>query len=236
MIETYYAGAYWLGRHEAAEACAQRAALFFRLLARCDPSFARWYEQAGSRAEALALPIEPNEATLLKLLAQKAQGPMGGFSLGSWNGEHRGSSSRLSLACGSPSRRTPNSCVLKPPAEGDVAARVLSASGAVQVLRAMVQAWDPEWGVVTSHAHSERASEFGEPGTFVGWVMYFARQRGLVPPLPASVRTEPVEDRGTLVVLTSERFSASNPEHVALAEQVHEVLAEAGLLRPLHPL
>ena len=38
-----------------------------------------------------------------------------------------------------------------------------------------------------------------------------------LPALPAPVRIEPVEDKGTLVILTPKRFSASNPEHVALA-------------------
>ncbi|NVJ28612.1 immunity 52 family protein [Myxococcus sp. AM011] len=44
---------------------------------------------------------------------------------------------------------------------------------------------------------------------------------------------ELVEDKGTLVILTPERFTASNPEHVALAERVRELLDRAGLLKPL---
>jgi len=36
------------------------------------------------------------------------------------------------------------------------------------------------------------------------------------------VRIEPVEDRGTLRILTSERFTAANPEHVTLARRVRE--------------
>jgi hypothetical protein len=65
--------------------------------------------------------------------------------------------------------------------------------------------------------------------------MHFSRLRGPVPPLPAPVRVEPVEDKGTLVILTPERFTVSNPEHVALAARVHELLNGAGLLRPLQP-
>jgi hypothetical protein len=49
------------------------------------------------------------------------------------------------------------------------------------------------------------------------------------------VRIDPVEDKGTLVILTPERFTASNPEHAALAARVHELLNRAGLLRPLQP-
>jgi hypothetical protein len=66
--------------------------------------------------------------------------------------------------------------------------------------------------------------------------MYFSKGRGAVPPLPAPVRMEPVEDKGTLILLTPERFTVSNPEHVGLAARVHTLLAEAGLLRPVYPV
>jgi len=97
----------------------------------------------------------------------------------------------------------------------------------------MVLAWEPEWGVATSINHRDRSSEFADPGTFVGWVTYLARHRGTVPPLPEPVRAEDVEGKGTLIVLTPERFTASNPAHVALAERVRELLAPAGLLKPV---
>ncbi|RKH25166.1 hypothetical protein D7V77_18650 [Corallococcus sp. CA041A] len=45
------------------------------------------------------------------------------------------------------------------------------------------------------------------------------------------MRIEPVEDRGSLIILTPERFTVANPEHVALARQVRELLAQAGLMR-----
>jgi len=76
---------------------------------------------------------------------------------------------------------------------------------------------------------------FPYAGTFVGWVMYFSRLRGTVPLLPTPVRIKPVEDKGTLVIITPERFTASSPAHVALAARVHDLLDRAGLLRPLQP-
>jgi hypothetical protein len=44
-----------------------------------------------------------------------------------------------------------------------------------------------------------------------------------------------VEDKGSLVILTPERFSTSNPAHVELAHQVAEQLARAELLGPMRP-
>nr|AHE14561.1 hypothetical protein asmbl_5 [uncultured bacterium] len=44
---------------------------------------------------------------------------------------------------------------------------------------------------------------------------------------------EPVEDLGTLVVLTPERLTASNPAHVELGRQVFDRLNRAGLMHPV---
>jgi hypothetical protein len=49
------------------------------------------------------------------------------------------------------------------------------------------------------------------------------------------VRIEPVEDKGTLIILTPERFTAFDPKHGAMAARVHELLDRVGLLRPLQP-
>lgn len=65
-----------------------------------------------------------------------------------------------------------------------------------------------------------------------GWVTYLSCRRGTVPPLPAPVRVEPVEELGTLIPLTPERFTAGNPAHVELASQVRQILDQAGLLGP----
>jgi hypothetical protein len=40
-----------------------------------------------------------------------------------------------------------------------------------------------------------------------------------------------VGDKGTLVILTPERLTASNPEHVELGRQVRRLLSKAGLLK-----
>nr|WP_301340943.1 immunity 52 family protein [Corallococcus carmarthensis] len=93
----------------------------------------------------------------------------------------------------------------------------------------MALAMDPDWAVAASYAY-RKMDEDNRAGPWVGWVTYFSKQRGTVPPLPAPVRIEPVEDKGTLIVLTPERFTVANPEHVALARRVRELLTRAGLL------
>ncbi|RKH42294.1 hypothetical protein D7Y23_31455 [Corallococcus sp. AB050B] len=119
------------------------------------------------------------------------------------------------------------------PTGGEARERVLTASVLSQMLRAAAVAWDPEWGIATSTAHRDRGSEFAVPGTFVGWVTYLSRRVGTVPPLPSPVHIDRVEDKGTLIVICPERFTVSNPEHIVLAEQVHDELNRAGLLKPI---
>nr|WP_257792445.1 immunity 52 family protein [Myxococcus xanthus] len=99
----------------------------------------------------------------------------------------------------------------------------------------MVLAWDPDWAVAMSRTHQDLDDQGDRGDVWLGWVTYFARARGVVPPLPAPVRIEPVEDKGTLIVLTPERFTVSDPEHVALSRRVRDLLSRAGLLKPLQP-
>lgn len=99
----------------------------------------------------------------------------------------------------------------------------------------MALAWEPDWAVAMSEAYRAMDGRQGQADIWLGWVTYLARHRGTVPPLPAPVRIEPVEDRGTLILLTPERFTVANPEHVALARRVRELLARAGLMQPVTP-
>jgi hypothetical protein len=236
MIETYYAGIYWLARREAAEACARRAERFFQLLGRCDPAWKCWHEKADSFESAHKLQFTLDAASFQKLFAQRENQVAAGFSFHLWTGDTLEETSLVDGNCGHSSLHLPSTCVLKPYDEGPISERVLTAPVMTEVLRAMALAWEPEWGVVTSHSYDDLISEQVMPaGTSVGWMMYFSRLRGTVPPLPAPVRIEPVEDKGTLVILTPERFTASNSEHVALAARVHELLDSAGMLRKLQP-
>nr|WP_246137024.1 immunity 52 family protein [Myxococcus llanfairpwllgwyngyllgogerychwyrndrobwllllantysiliogogogochensis] len=199
-----------------------------------DPSLARWFEQAASRDAAINGAFVPVAETLLGLFTKKKYRLADGeLFFAAWNGESN-ASSVVNISCGSPSPETVDLCVLTPPAKGDAAERLLSAAVLTQVMSAMVLAWDPDWGVFTSDNHRDDVSEFADTGTFVGWGTYLSRNRGKVPPLPSPVRIEPVADKGTLIILTPERFTVSNPEHVALAERVRELLDQAGLLKPLH--
>jgi hypothetical protein len=235
--ETYYAGAYWGCRPESAQECARRAETFFRLLAECDPGYARWFEKANSLERALQLQFEPTFDTFVRFFSRKKyQSGDDGFHFGAWTGHvERQQGGMVMLSCGSRAQGGPNSVLLYLPKVTPGKERVLTAPVLTRVMRAMVLAWEPEWAVITSGGFRDSLSEQGIVGTFVGWLTYFSRQWGEVPDLPEPVRVEPVEDKGTLVVITPERLSAANPEHLDLGRCVQQVLEERGLLRRLLP-
>ncbi|ADO75350.1 immunity 52 family protein [Stigmatella aurantiaca] len=236
MRETYHAGAYWLARHESAQDCARRSERFFSILGRCNKDWNRWHETANSFEEARQRSVNTDAAAFLKMFGRKRNRIGDGFHFWLWSGEKPDETTTVNVACGSSSPLTTSVCLLKPPKQGASVERLLSASLLAEVVRALALAWEPEWAIATSDASGPQETERPRPGTFTGWVTYFSRQRGRIPPLPEPVRVEAVEDKGTLVVLTPERFSVSNPEHVALAGRVHGLLEGAGLLRPLQPM
>jgi hypothetical protein len=237
MTDSYYAGVYWPARLESAEECARRTETFFRLLAHCDETFAHWYEQADSAEQALQRGFKPNYETFLRFY-HREENQLGkdGFSFGAWTGHvEDGRGGMVSLTCGDASGAYPNCCVLYLPwpevePEG---ARMVVAPVLVNVLRAMVLAWEPLFGVVATDELRWALRPERDPRGFAGWLTYVSRTRGEVPSLPPPVRTEPVEDKGTLIVLAPERLSASNPEHLSLGRRVQEVLDSKGLLRPV---
>jgi len=234
MADTFYAGAYWPPRHETLQECAQRAETFFRLLSSCDPVFARWCEKASSRKKALQLQFEPTFDTFLRLFAKKKYQCLDGFLFGAWTGhEESARNGSVTLLCGS-GKASSNNCLVRFPSQEPEARRVLTEPVLRQVLHAQVVAWAPSWcGAVSNNYLAMKKQPIGAP--YTSWLLYVSHSRGEVPPLPAPVRTEPLEDRGTLITLTPDRFDTTNPSHVALAEDVRERLARAGLLGSILP-
>lgn len=240
--ETYYAGAYWGPRKESPEECARRTAVFLNVLAPCDPFLAHWYKPARSLKDARKHPLMPPDVpTLTELFRRGVNRERGGpaiedlgFTFWFGNGGGNYDSADLRILCGCYSEAVSNACVLTLPTPGYGASadRVLTAPVLAGAVRSMALAWDPDWAVATSDSHRGLMREPSKGGAFVGWITYLSRRLGTVPPLPAPVRIERVEDKGTLIALTPERLTASNPEHVEQGRRVSELLARAGLIPP----
>nr|WP_232537490.1 Imm52 family immunity protein [Cystobacter fuscus] len=105
----------------------------------------------------------------------------------------------------------------------------MSAPLLAEVLTSMATAWDPDFAMVSSSEMVDLV-EKRKREVRVGWLTYLSRRLGTLPPLPSPVRIEPVGTLGWLLVLSPERMTASNPEHVAFTVRVRELLDRAGLL------
>lgn len=240
--ETYYAGAYWGPRREPPEECARRTAELLRLLGRCDPLLAEWYKPAKKLKDARTFPLMPPDVATLTEMFQRGVdrengGPVNerlGFRIVIGNGGPKHDFAGLSISCGMFTDAFPNNCLLRlpTPGYGTTAERVITASVLTGAVRSMALAFEPDWAVAMSRTHREMIDKDAEPNIWLGWITYLSRRLGVVPPLPAPVRMEHVEDKGTLIVLTPERFTVSIPEHVALAKRVRDLLIRAGLIRP----
>ncbi len=239
MNETHYIGIYWLNRREPTQESASRAEYLFQLLREYDQRLSQWYEKGWTLEEALAHRLRTEAADIEEVFRQQEQeeGRMTGegFSLRLWNGEPDDGGLGLSLRCGETTTVLSNNCLIHPPSEGPLSERLLTSAALSRLLQAMVRAWEPEWGVATSHEHRDLVSESAHAGTFIGWLTYFSHRRGPLPALPPPVHVEPVDGLGSLVLLTPERFSPSNPSHLQLAREVTVRLEQAGLLHPLRP-
>lgn len=233
MTESYYAGVYWGRRQESAGECARRVELFFRLLAHCHPSYARWYEQQDSEETEAPLHFEPSRETFVRFFEKEEyRSDGGGFRFGAWTGHpEQDQGGMVLIFCGAHAQGSSNHVILYFPEEMAGSERMLTSQVLAGVMRAMALAWEPDWGAIVSGDFRDSISEQGAAGTFVGWVTYFSRRRGELPGLPGPVRVEPVDEKGSLLILTPDRLTSSNPEHLALGRRVQELLKERGLLR-----
>lgn len=237
MMETYYSAAYWGRRPESAQDCARRAETFFHLLSQCDPTYLQWYEQHNSVKRALQLRFDPTAETFVRFFNKKKYQLFKNiYTFAAWTGhEAQDQGGLVSFTCGSLAEAWPNATLLHFPSAGADLDRLLALPVLTGIVRAMVLAWEPDHAVVVSDDFRDSLSPRTSGDTFAGWLTYFSRQWGEIPALPPPVRVEPVEDKGTLITLGTERLSATNPEHLALGLQVQEILAQHGLLRDILP-
>lgn len=231
-MERFQAGAHWSCRKESAAECAARAGEFFQLLGRCDPAWARWFEYAYSRKNALRLPFEPTAETFQRFFERKKY-RLGrdAFYFDAWTGqEQTGRGGLLQLTCGSGTPFYPNGCLLHLPREEPAARRVLTVPVLKEVVRAMVRAWTPDRCTVVSEEDPASRRVVEADGACLGWLTYFSHAHTRVPALPRPARVELVDGLGSLIILTPEPFSAREPAHAELAGRVRERLEKAGLL------
>lgn len=153
-----------------------------------------------------------------------------GFNLGIWNGGGDDSVSLLAT-CGLYAEGMRNACRLTLPYTGSAGERILRVPILTQLMECMVNAWDPDDGVIGSRHYDDLRPDYVYASIRVGWLIYISHRLGTVPPLLAPTTIMRVGDKGSLITVTPERFTASNPAHVEAADRVAAALKRVGLLK-----
>jgi hypothetical protein len=203
MAESAYLGAYWGGRPEPVESCADRLAAFLAGVAGLHPSLATWYLTGDSADEARTRPVGATaEAITPVLLAgQNRRDRDGsvitrrGFSAALWTGAEPGAA--LTVRCGAEALEgaIPNSVVLKLPLASGDALALYDPTLVRAALELTVRTWSPGWATFTSHG-LRRAQGAGAGQPVLGWLTWLTSP--VSGDLPAGVAAEEVGG-GTLV-------------------------------------
>jgi hypothetical protein len=213
---------------------------FLNTLAACDPLLAHWNKIPKPRGRGRKTPLMPPALPVLTEAFQRGvnREPGGppvedlGLTVAAYNDGAREEYASLTMRCGSYAAGISNACVLTLPSEGSSGDRLLTTPMLTMLVGGMVSSWEPDWALAGSSAYRMQYQEPDSAPFSLGWLTYLSLRLGKVPALPAPARIEPIGDKGMLIILTPERFTVANSEHVALARRVRELLASAGLMPP----
>jgi len=236
MSHAYYVGCYWSGRTESDTQFAHRGAEWLCELGRIDPSLRRWYTFKTTPQDAVE--VSPTVDTLLAKFERERSEGVGNY-LAAWNGMYPPDVVLTHFKSFWMAKGFPALCMLRLYGEmGDVTTRLLHPEAMERLLRAMVRIWEPDWAVASTgdiiSLYEDATGRHPECLT-CGWMTYLRHPRQAIPPLPKPMRVEPVEEAGSLVVVTPEPLDASNPAHEDLVLQAQRILGEAELLEnPLY--
>ena len=216
-----YAGAYWGPRRETLDACAERADAFMEGLRSLDPALATWYKLGRSRRDALRHQVLIEHDVLRKLLESgrnrrdfdRTVIEELGYSMFLWNGQEP--SIGLHIGCGVSSPYVTNVVVIDLPRSDEDLGKLASAETARNLMRLLVQCWDPEWSTLSSHDwREEQEVQAGE--AVLGWMTYI---RWVTEPLdlPPRVAVEHLGP-GSLVIAAPELAMVSGRQLTAIRQ------------------
>lgn len=225
MANRFYIAGYWPARREEVDSCADRLVRFLDCLTDVSPLLGQWFEPGADSGSTTRPPIELTLNTLRAFLSagrnrrdtDSSVISELGFSVSLWNGIE--TDAGLRVGCGRYGSTLGNAVVLNlPPPEG-VGAELYSPSAALDIMRALVACWEPQWATMTSHM-LRRAQSAKTGDIVVGWMTYVAQPQSVDKDrLPAGVMTQRLEN-GTLITIGSDVNRVSNDSVRAVREAI----------------
>lgn len=227
---TFFLGAYWKGRHDSLKECADRLSRTLCSLSALSRTFGNWYEQAPSREEAIARPVEiGNTTVLLNLLSKSTRcdsdGAVvmeSGATLGLWNGGDMKKNATINIRCESLSKWIGNSVVLNFPEDLGEFERW---EAMARLFADVCDVWHAESGrVATAVANEPIPNQPIRPRVY-DWMLYYSRTtRSQFPALPSFAKVISSDPTQTIVVIQEEVPDIRNAEHLRQVAQVQAAL------------
>jgi hypothetical protein len=218
----------------------QRASRWLKGLGQWEPALQRWFHIANSLKASLAKPVDASPKALTEHLTRSFQRDRRQVANQTWVdywvwtplvelGEGRGVGTNFCMGVTEASRF--DRCLLQLRSEGLTARRLLQTGKLIELCALAARTWELSYGWIVPDEYADRMPEaLQRRKDPTGWMIYLSRRRGRIPALPAPVRVVPVDDLGSIVVVTEEPFRPDNPEHVERADRVFERLDCAGLM------
>jgi hypothetical protein len=233
---SWYLGAYWGPRREAADECARRLRRCLEAISPHSRLIGQWYHERegvrtpSPRPENWTL-VSPHEAELAELVARGInrgggdEDPMPelGFQIGFWNlQDDEEGGAGISVHCGSWSEHAPPNNFLLDLPSPQIAPELYEAHTARALIETVVECWQPDWATWTSRALRRAQRRDGTPAAKpLGWATYFSASSGLPAEVPTGARFERL---GPGWLLTIGDDPAEVPAELLLA--VREALGE----------
>jgi hypothetical protein len=235
----YDVTAYWGPRAEGPEDLVEPFLRTLDALSQIDPAFSNWYF-LGRRKGTLMAPLSRDD--VVKLIATGVScaddgdpTPINGYGFGAANGLKRTVNSldiRINAGSAAIANFFINSAIITTaPFQTEYApfinARIMKAA-----LLVLVAEWKPTWcGVRSSDLFDiETTPVPPRPHFGLAWMTYLSKRFAPMVTPPSSALVERPSDGGLLMIATLERFSAANPQHLAVARDIEAALAPVNAL------
>lgn len=228
--ERSYVGAYWGDRQESASKGGARLAACLGALAGIEPLLATWFRTGMTRAEA-SMPMSLDVDALTDLLTEgRNRGDLDndviedlGFSVGLWNGAPAeiGLSAHVGSYANHPGIL--NNFLLRLPKPDESSAHLYRPDAGVEIVEAIVEAWQPDWATWSSPPLRGSQKPSREPE--IGWLTYL---RDVKLDDEFSGVSRPMS--GGVLLQVAPRFADTTPEAVI---DLRGRLSQASALHPI---
>jgi hypothetical protein len=232
---------YWGDRPESTAACAARLARLFKDWRSVHPAFAQWFHKGYNPTE-WNRPLCSTPPKIEELAALYDEGrhytDVGhelmaelGYSVYAWNGRYDDYACSFRNEAGGwgQVRYFPNNLSLKPRARTMANADFVNAAVLGATLRAIVTAWDADWGRVYDWYYTnpimrpERREDI--PPFWSGWIVYLSARFAERISVPRGIIADEIPGHGLMLFATKDVFDLDNPAHMAAAFSIQEALA-----------